>query len=155
MAKELIFRFKAESEVESLIDDLEEQIDIQKRLLGEEIGLNFWNIDRSLELRVIPKQKGKFFEIIVRTKTNELEELIKTIFGIPRKEKIIAASILDIAELIADLPERKTEREIREIVQERFGIPNEKFNRYKVLIMQQATRENSRSFIKRAADKFH
>lgn len=151
----MIFRCKAESEVETLIDALEEKIEIQERTLGEEVGLNFWNKDRSLELRVIPRQQGKFFEIIVRTKTNELEKLVKTIFGIPKKEKIISASILDIAKLIADLPERKSEQEIRELVQERFGIPNEKFNSYKLLILKQATRKNSGSFIKRAAEKFH
>ena len=152
MAKELIFRFKSDFEIEALIDDLEEQLEVKKRPLVEEVGTSLWNEDRTFELRTRPRDKGKFCEVFIRVKTANLEILAKEIFGEPIHERNVSASILDVVELIAELPDNQSQENIREIVKDKFGLEDEKFNAYKMMILKQAKRNNTRYF-HRAAEK--
>lgn len=153
MAKELIYNFKSDSEVEVLIDKLEERIEIRKANLDEELGYSLHNEDRSLEIQILPKYEGEECEVIVKTHTNHLEELSKQIFGTPKREAVQDASILDVAEYIAELPTNTSKLETKDILVERFNLDEDKLNFFIQLIIKQASRENAREYIIEAAKR--
>ncbi len=153
MAKELIYNFKSDSEVEVLIDKLEERVEIRKANLNQELGYSLHNEDRSLEIRILPKYEGKEYEVIVKAHNNHLEELSKQIFGTPKRETVQDASILDVAEFIADLPSNSSELKIKALLVEQFNLDKEKLNFFTRLIIKQASRENAREYIVKAAKR--
>lgn len=153
MAKELVYNFKSNSEVEVLIDKLEERIDIRKASLDEELGYSLHNEDRSLEIQILPKYEGEEYEVIVKAHNDRLENLSKQIFGTPKREAVKDASILDVAEFIAELPTNTSKEEINELLVERFSLEEDKLNSFIQLIIKQASRENAREYIIEAAKK--
>ncbi len=153
MAKELIYNFKSDSEVEALIDKLEERVEIRKANFDEELGYSLRNEDRSLEIHILPKYEGEEYEVIVKAHNNYLEELSKQIFGTPKRETVQDASILDVAEYIADLPTNSSEAEIKGFLVERFSLDDDKLNFFIQLIIKQASRENAREYIIEAAKR--
>jgi len=154
VVKELVFRLQSKSELEILIDRMEERIELREA--SSDIGLGFilCNIDRSLEIQVHPKKEGESFEIIVKTSDDGLENITKTIFGEPEKETVKDASILDIAEFLADLPNNTKEPEIKEMLKDKFELSDSKYEFYKNLILKQGNRINARTYLKDAAERF-
>ena len=154
MAKELIFNFGSDSEVETLIDKLEERIPIKKASLDEGLGYSLRNEDRTLEIRILPKFEGEEYEVIVKAHNDRLENLSTQIFGQPKRVVMKDASILDVAEYIAELPNSITEDEIKDCLVEKFGLDKEKVNFFIQLILKQASRENAREYLIEAAKRF-
>ncbi|MHA1155117.1 MAG: hypothetical protein ACTSQK_03330 [Candidatus Heimdallarchaeota archaeon] len=153
MAKELIYIFKSNSEVEVLIDKLEERIEVRKANLDEELGYSLRNEDRSLEIQILPKYEGEECEVIIKAHNDRLENLSRQIFGKPKREAVKDASILDVAEFIAELPTNTSNTEINEFLVERFSLDEDKLNSFIQLIIKQASRENAREYIIEAAKK--
>ena len=153
MAKELTYNFKSNSEVEVLIDKLEERIEIRKANLDEELGYSLHNEDRSLEIQILPKFEGEEYEVIVKAHNNRLENLSKQIFGTPKREAVKDASILDVTEYIAELPTNTSKIEIEELLIEKFSLDEDKLNFFIQLIIKQASRENAREYIIEAAKR--
>ncbi len=153
MAKELIYNFKSNSEVEVLIDKLEERVEVRKANLDEELGYSLRNEDRSLEIQILPKYEGEEYEVIIKAHNDRLENLSRQIFGKPKREAVKDASILDVAEFIAELPTNTSKTEINEFLVERFSLDENKLNFFIQLIIKQASRENAREYIIEAAKK--
>jgi len=153
LAKELIYIFKSNSEVEVLIDKLEERIEVRKANLDEELGYSLRNEDRSLEIQILPKYEGEECEVIIKAHNDRLENLSRQIFGKPKREAVKDASILDVAEFIAELPTNTSNTEINEFLVERFSLDEDKLNSFIQLIIKQASRENAREYIIEAAKK--
>ncbi|MHA1461698.1 MAG: hypothetical protein ACTSQ0_01280 [Candidatus Heimdallarchaeota archaeon] len=153
MAKELIYNFKSNSEVEVLIDKLEERVEVRKANLDEELGYSLRNEDRSLEIQILPKYEGEECEVIIKAHNDRLENLSRQIFGKPKREAVKDASILDVAEFIAELPTNTSNTEINEFLVERFSLDEDKLNSFIQLIIKQASRENAREYIIEAAKK--
>jgi len=153
LAKELIYNFKSNSEVEVLIDKLEERVEVRKANLDEELGYSLRNEDRSLEIQILPKYEGEECEVIIKAHNDRLENLSRQIFGKPKREAVKDASILDVAEFIAELPTNTSNTEINEFLVERFSLDEDKLNSFIQLIIKQASRENAREYIIEAAKK--
>ena len=154
MVKELIYNFGSDSEVETLIDRLEERVNIKKASLDEGLGYSLRNEDRTLEIRILPKYEGEEYEVIVKAHNDRLENLSTQIFGRPKRVAMKDASILDVAEYIAELPENITEDEIKHCLVEKFGLDIAKVNFFIQLIIKQATRDNAREYLLEAAKRF-
>ena len=75
MAKELIYNFRSNSEVEVLIDKLEERVEVRKANLDEELGYSLHNEDRSLEIQILPKFEGEEYEVIVKAHNNRVNAI--------------------------------------------------------------------------------
>ena len=153
LAKELIYKFNSDSEVETLIDRLEEQIDIRRASLDEELGYSLRNEDRSLEIRILPKQEAESFDIIVKAQNERVENLSRQIFGTPKKESYKDASIMDIAEFIADLSKEYTQEEICSLLKEKFNFDDKKLNFFTKMIIKQAKKADARDYLRKAAIK--
>ncbi|MGC9780722.1 MAG: hypothetical protein HZR80_15885 [Candidatus Heimdallarchaeota archaeon] len=155
MVKELVFHLNSNTEVETLLDRLEERVDLKKASLEDSFGYSLRNDDRSLEIQVFPKQGGEHFEVVVRTWNDKHETLSKQIFGKPKKETMKDASILDIAEYIAELPQDYSEIKIKKMLKEKFELNDDKFLYFKEMILKQGSRDNARDYLKNAAERFH
>lgn len=155
MVKELVFRLQSKSELEALIDRLEERVDLRKASSDVGLGFSLCNNDRSLDIQVHPKKEGELFEIIVKTSDDDLELITKTIFGEPEKEIVKDASILDIAEFLADLPNNTKEPVIKELLKEKFELSESKYEYFKNLILKQGNRIDARTYLKNAAKRFN
>lgn len=155
MAKELIYTFNSDLEVETLIDRLEEKVEIRKASLDEGLGYSLRNDDRSLEIHIVPKQEGELFEVVVKTKNDNLENISKEIFGDPKKEAYKDASIMDVAEFIMDLPDSINFEELCKALKERFILDDEKLEFFIKTIIKQASKFTARDYLKKAAKKIH
>lgn len=153
MAKELVFRLQSDSAVESLIDRLEERIELWEATQNDSLRYSFRNKDRSFELLVFPMKEGELCEIIVKTTDEQLEELSKEIFGQPIRESNADASFLDVTEFIAELPREIEIKEVFDLVKEKFDISEEKLQFYTKMILRKASQETARDYLKQAADK--
>ena len=147
-----MFRLNSNTEVESLIDRLEERVELQKGSLDIGFGYILRNDKRTLEIHVLPKREGELFEVIVHTKSDYLEELSKQIFGKPEREVVKDASILDVAEFIVDLPD-SIDSAIGEMVREKFDLDEDKYEYFKEIIIKQSANENARSDFRNAAKR--
>ena len=139
--------------LESLIDKLEERVILQKAEIDAELGFGLLTDDKALNVRVLPKSGNDDFHIIAQIKKDEYEILVKTIFGTPVRETIKDASILDVAEFIADLPEDIPNHEIRIMIKEKFKINDLKYLHFKKTIIKQAARSDSKPHYKQAAKR--
>ena len=153
MAKELVFRLPSDSAVESLIDRLEEKIELREASLNDSLRYGFRNEDRSFELIVFPMKEGELCEVIVKTTNEQLEELSKEIFGTPIKESNNDASFLDVTEFIAELPRDTETQEVFLLVKEKFDINDEKLHFYTQMILKKASQDSARDYLKQAADR--
>lgn len=153
LAKELIFNFKSDSEVETLIDRLEEQIEIRRASLDEDLGYCLRNDDRSLEIQILPKQEAESFDIIVKAHNERVESISKQIFGKPKRESAKDASILDVAEFISELSKEFTRIEICNLVKKKFCLKDKKLNFFTKMIIRQASKADARVFLKIAAER--
>lgn len=143
------------TEVETLLNRFEERVELKKDSLEDCFGYSLRNDDRSLEIQVFPKQGGEHFEIIIRTWNDDHETLSKQIFGEPKKEIMKDASILDVAEYIAELPRDYSETEIKNLLKEKFDLTDDKYQYFKEMILKQGSRDNARDYLKNAAERFH
>lgn len=143
----------SDSELETLIDKLEEQIEIRKASLDEGLGFSLRNEDRSLEIHIFPKNTGENFQVIAKTHAERLENIIIQIFGEPLKVIQKDASIMDIAEFIVDLPNNHTKEEILSLTKKKFGIDESKLRFFTKMIIKQASRKNPREYLQQAAEK--
>lgn len=153
LAKELIYNFKSDSEVETLIDRLEEQIEIRRASLDEDLGYSLRNDDRSLEIQILPKQEAESFDIIVKAQNERVEHISKQIFGKPKRESAKDASILDVAEFISELSKDFTRIEICNLVKKRFSLNDKKLNFFVKMIIKQASKADARDFLRIAAER--
>jgi hypothetical protein len=156
VVKELVFRLNSKSELESLIDRLEECIELREASLGkdeDDFGFSLCNDNRSFEVNVHPKTGGDLFEIVIKTYDDHLETIAKSIFGEPERETVKDSSILDIAEYLAELPVNTKREDVKELVKTKFDISDKKFETFKRLILKQATRVNARTYLKNAAER--
>ena len=153
MAKELVFRLPSDSAVESLIDRLEEKVELREATQNDSLRYSFRNEDRSFELQVFPMKEGELSEIIVKTTSDQLEDLSKEIFGKPIRESNSDASFLDVTEFIAELPQDIETQDVFQLVKEKFDINDEKLQFYTKMILRKASQESARDYLKQAADK--
>jgi hypothetical protein len=153
VVKELFFRLHSKSELESLIDRLEEKVVLRKASLDDGLAFSLCNENKSFEVNVHPKKGGDHFELIIKTNNDDLEEIAKQIFGDPQREIVKDSSILDIAEFLAELPSNTNRDNVRELVKEKFELTDNKYEFFKNMIIQQATRDNARSYLKDAAER--
>ncbi|MHA1356139.1 MAG: hypothetical protein ACTSXA_02445 [Candidatus Heimdallarchaeota archaeon] len=151
MAKELVFRLPSDSAVESLIDRLEEKVELREATLNDSLRYSFRNEDRTFELQVFPMKEGELNEIIVKTTNDQLEDLSKEIFGKPIRESNSDASFLDVTEFIAELPRDTETDEVFLLVKEKFDINDEKLTFYTSMILKKASQESARDYLKQAA----
>lgn len=86
MVKELVFRLQSKLELETLIDKLEERVELRKASSDVGLGFSLCNDNRSLEVQVHPKKEGELFEIVIKTSDDDLETIAKAIFGEPEKK---------------------------------------------------------------------
>ncbi|NHK30000.1 MAG: hypothetical protein FK730_01525 [Asgard group archaeon] len=154
MVKELVFRLQSKLELETLIDKLEERVELRKASSDVGLGFSLCNDNRSLEVQVHPKKEGELFEIVIKTSDDDLETIAKAIFGEPEKETVKDASILDIAEFLAELPNNTKEPEIKELLKSKFELTDYKYEYFKNLILKQGNRSNARAYLKNAAERF-
>ncbi|NHJ88109.1 MAG: hypothetical protein FK734_21770 [Asgard group archaeon] len=153
MVKELVFHLNNKTNLESLIDKLEERVVLQKADLDTELGFGLLTGDRALNVRIIPKSGNDDFHVIAQVKKDEYEVIVKNVFGNPIREIIKDASILDIAEFIADLPEDIPNNEIKNLIKEKFKINDLKYSHFKKIIIKQAARSDSKPHYKQAAER--
>ena len=154
MVKELVFHLNSNTEVETLIDRFEERVSLRKASIEDSFGYSLRNDDRSLEIQIIPKKGGEHFDIIVRTWNDDHELLSKQIFGEPKRETMKDASILDVAEFIAELPQEKSEDEIKDLLKVKFDLTEEKISYFIDMILKQGSRDNARQYLRNAAERF-
>ena len=139
--------------MESLIDRLEEKIELREASQNDSLTYGFRNEDRSFELIVHPLQEGEICEVIVKTTNDQLEELSKDIFGKPTRESNADASFLDVTEYIADLPINIEPSEALQLVKEKFDINDEKLQFYTKTILRKASQASAREYLKQAAKR--
>lgn len=149
----MVFRLPSDSAVESLIDRLEEKLDLREANLNDSLRYGFRNADRSFELIVFPMKEGELCEVIVKTTNDQFEKLSKEIFGIPIRESNADASFLDVTEFIAELPSDTEREEVFQLVKEKFDIKDEKLHFYSQMILKKALQDSARDYLKQAADR--
>ena len=154
MVKELIFHLNSNTEVETLLDRFEEKVSLRKASLEDSFGYSLRNDDRSLEIQVLPKKGGEHYDVIVRTWNDDHEVLSKQIFGEPTRETMNDASILDVAEFIAELPQDQSEDEIKVLLKDKFDLTDDKIQYFIDMILKQGSRVNAREYLKNAANRF-
>jgi hypothetical protein len=154
LPKELTYRFKNNSEIESLLNRLEEETEVVEDSMDEGLGHSFRDKNHTFEMQILPLKKGEFYEIIIRTRNSLSEALIKKIFGQPIREAKKDASILDVAEYISDLPNNISSGELDQLIIEKFSLNKRKINLYKKLIIKQSTKETTRKELLIAAKRF-
>jgi len=152
LVKELIYSIDSKTHVDTLIDRLEEKIELKKASFDEALGYYLRDNKSSFEIHILPK-KGEFFELNFRLKNIENELFVKEIFGIPQKEYVKDASILDVAEFIAKLNLDKSENEIYDLVKTHFNLSKTKYDSFIKLIIKQGSRFNARKYLKDAAKR--
>ncbi|NHJ49205.1 MAG: hypothetical protein FK733_15560 [Asgard group archaeon] len=157
MVKELVFRLNSKSELESLIDKLEERIELRKASLDDEddFGFSLCNDNRSFEVNVHPKTGGDLFEIVIKTNDDHFETITKSIFGEPEREIAKDSSILDIAEYLAELPVNTEREDVKDLVKTKFDLTDQKYENFKNIILKQATRVDARTYLKNAAERLN
>ncbi|MBN1330429.1 MAG: hypothetical protein JXA54_13225 [Candidatus Heimdallarchaeota archaeon] len=153
MVKELIYNIDSKINVETLLDKLEDKIDLKKASFDEALGYCLRDTTSTFELHVFPKREGEFYELNFRLKNKKNERFVKEIFGTPKKEFMKDASIMDIAEFIAELPLDKSENEIFELMKLKFNLSEKKYLSFKKLIIKQGSRINTRKYLKDAAKR--
>ena len=149
----MVFRLQSDSEVESLIDRLEEKVELIKASHNDALDYSFRNENRSFELVVYPLKEGEICEVIVKTTDEQLEELSKEIFGKPQRVSNSDASFLDVTEFIADLPRDTETSEVFNLVKEKYDINDEKLRFYTKMILKKASQESARDYLKQAAER--
>ncbi len=153
MVKELVYNIDSKTHVETLLDRLEEKIELKEASFDEALGFCLRDDKLSFEVQVLPKREGEFFELSFRLNDKKNEVFVKEIFGHPKKEYIKDASIMDIAEFIAKLPKDIDENEIFELLKTQFNLSEIKYNEFKKMIIKQGTRFNARKYLKDAAKR--
>ncbi|TFG01618.1 MAG: hypothetical protein EU542_06650 [Promethearchaeota archaeon] len=153
MVKELIYRFKDNSEIEVIINRLEEEVDEEfEQGIDEGVTSYFHNNNRSLEIHVFPRNSGELFEASILTRSSEMEIVTKKILGAPIKERFKDASILDVAELIAELPEDTSDDEIQKAIENNLGI-KKKYSFFRRMIKKMGKKKNAPNYLRDAARK--